>query len=723
MSDLLRLAALLLQIFSLTRFIILVVVVGCAALTLTDQGRDLLITADRSVGIVSIALLLAALQLFGVSAWYWGQKSLVPFGARLEGLMPRAPALRRWSQDIQDWYPRVLGTAPLWFIGAFALWHGRMRLATACLIAATLLTAFFWLRRRLLAQMTSGGVEFERPSEERAAELKVFLRDPAFRGPRRTLGASLAAAAFVALFIVPYFSPALPQFLGAPTIAFLWAALVIPLGASLTIVGAAYRLPVLSVTAIVLTLLVASLPELYELRKLPPSNAALAETTGPRDCALPGYADPDDRLSRYACTWLVHRVAAMARVDKIPDRIPVVLVSAEGGGSRAALWTALVLGRLQERFPTFHDAIFAMSGASGGSLGVAVYGSLVADHVDTAGDAPLTQIIRPSREMLARDFLSPALASFVFTDLVRPFAGWLPWTSNDRAATLERSWEDAYGATRGCSASSDEERARCTPLARAYDDMWAGKHAYRVPLLFLNSTQVHDGRRALLYPTAVYGQPAQRVKPIQTFEQAIDLAKELGAPIRLSTAVGLSARFPYVTPVGNIVRGPHVLQFADGGYFDNSATVTIREVAQALPVAVIYRPAGEPARSIRVTPLVLHIVNDPSPETTPDVQGIFKSWQAAAPVRTLLSTRSARSYYARVVLHDWLESNGGIFREIQLPEDKELEVPLGWTLSQRVVEAMEKRSAELQPDVIRCVDWALGNREADCGRTRPKREE
>ena len=94
-------------------------------------------------------------------------------------------------------------------------------------------------------------------------------------------------------------------------------------------------------------------------------------------------------------------------------------------------------------------------------------------------------------------------------------------------------------------------------------------------------------------------------------------------------------------------------------------------------------------------PLVLHIVNDPSPETTPDVQGIFKSWQAAAPVRTLLSTRSARSYYARVVLHDWLESNGGIFREIQLPEDKDLEVPLGWTLSARVVEAMEKRSAEL----------------------------
>ncbi len=722
MNDLLRLAALLLQLLSLTRFILLVVVIGCAALVLTDQGRDLLVTADRSVGVVSIALLLGALELLGVSAWYWSQKSLVPFGARLEGLMPRAPRLRQLSQKIQDWYPRVLGTAPLWFIGVFSLLQGRMRLATACLIAAALLTAFLWLRRRLLAQMSAGGVEFERPSEERAAELKVFLRDPAFRGPRRALAASLAIAAFVALFVVPYYSPALPQFLGAPTIAFLWAALVIPLGATLTIVGAAYRLPVLSATAIILTLLVASLPELYELRKLPPSNAGPAETANLRDCPLPGYADADDRLSRYACTWLIRRVETLARAGTIPDHIPVVLVSAEGGGSRAALWTALVLGRLQERFPTFHDAVFAMSGASGGSLGVAVYGSLVADHVDAEGDRPLTQIIKPSREMLARDFLSPALASFVFTDLVRPLAGWLPWTSNDRAATLERSWEDAYGATRGCDAGTDEERARCSPLARAFDDMWAGQRAYRVPLLFLNSTQVHDGRRALLYPTAVYGPPAQRTAPIQTFEQAIDIAKEVGAPIRLSTGVGLSARFPYVTPVGNIVSGPHVLQFADGGYFDNSATVTIREVAQALPVAVIHRPAGGPARSIRVMPFVLHIVNDPSPETTPDVQGIFKSWQAAAPVRTLLSTRSARSYYARVVLHDWIESNGGLFREIQLPEDKDLEVPLGWTLSARVVEAMEKRSAELPPEVTHCVAWALGDGDAECERTRPTRE-
>jgi hypothetical protein len=722
MGELLRLAALLLQLLSLTRFIVLVVAVGCAALALTDQGRDLLMTADRSEGLLAIALLLGALELLGISAWYWGQKSLVPFGARLESMTPRSPKWRRLAQHLQDWYPRVLGTAPLWFIGGFSALHGRLRLATACLVAAALLTLFLWLRRRMLVQMTAGKAEFERPSEERASGLQEFLRDPAFRGPRRMLAASLAFAAFVALFVVPYFSPALPQFLGAPTVAFLWAALVIPLGASLTIAGAAYRLPVLSVTAIVLTLLVASLPELYELRRLPESNATAAQTADRRVCRLPGYADPDDRLSQYACTWLVQRLDTLARDGVVPDRIPVVLVSAEGGGSRAALWTALVLGQLQEKFPTLHDAIFAMSGASGGSLGVAVYASQVADHVDGAGAVPLRQLTGPAKDMLSRDFLSPALASFVFTDLVRPLAGWLPWTSNDRAATLERSWEDAYGATRNCSASNDDERARCSPLARAYDDMWAGPRAYRVPLLFLNSTQVHDGRRALLYPTAVYGSPAQRTTPIQTFEQAIDIGKEVGKPIRLSTAVGLSARFPYVTPVGNVLTGEHVLQFADGGYFDNSATVTIREVAQALPVAVIHRPSDGPARSVRVVPFVLHIVNDPSPHTEPDVESIFKSWQAAAPIRTLLSTRSARSYYARVVLHDWLESNGGIFREVQLPEDKDLEVPLGWTLSTRVVEAMEKRSAELETAVTGCIAWATGTADAECEEfTRPRR--
>jgi hypothetical protein len=50
-------------------------------------------------------------------------------------------------------------------------------------------------------------------------------------------------------------------------------------------------------------------------------------------------------------------------------------------------------------------------------------------------------------------------------------------------------------------------------------------------------------------------------------------------------------------------------------------------------------------------------------------------------------------------------------------------VPLGWTLSARVVEAMEKRSAELRPEVTGCIAWALGAVNAECEEfTRPKRE-
>ena len=54
---------------------------------------------------------------------------------------------------------------------------------------------------------------------------------------------------------------------------------------------------------------------------------------------------------------------------------PVFIVAAEGGGLRAAYWTATVLGYLQDHWPGddhFSDHVFAISGVSGGVRGSAV---------------------------------------------------------------------------------------------------------------------------------------------------------------------------------------------------------------------------------------------------------------------------------------------------------------------------------------------------------------
>ena len=78
---------------------------------------------------------------------------------------------------------------------------------------------------------------------------------------------------------------------------------------------------------------------------------------------------------------------------KYPGQIhPLYIVASEGGGIRAAYWTAAVLGTIQDEQPAFADHVFAISGVSGGSLGAVVFASLRTERliIDrlTASDVP-----------------------------------------------------------------------------------------------------------------------------------------------------------------------------------------------------------------------------------------------------------------------------------------------------------------------------------------------
>jgi len=59
---------------------------------------------------------------------------------------------------------------------------------------------------------------------------------------------------------------------------------------------------------------------------------------------------------------------------------PVFIVSAEGGGIRAAFWTAGLLCAIQDEEPGFANHVLGISGVSGGSLGAATFAALVAEN-------------------------------------------------------------------------------------------------------------------------------------------------------------------------------------------------------------------------------------------------------------------------------------------------------------------------------------------------------
>ena len=223
--------------------------------------------------------------------------------------------------------------------------------------------------------------------------------------------------------------------------------------------------------------------------------------------------------------------------------IPMLLVSAEGGGIRAAFWTALALqcalegadstrcpavakpapGSALRRRAALRNALFLASGASGGSVGIAFW----AAHVINAAPPGTARAPTGDREdwvekRLGDDFVAPTIASMLFSDAPNAFLriGRLP----DRAAALERAFEQSYVSdttldgrlARTFAGTPLPSSLLATPFFRSFLARYdaPGLAAQPpVPLMILNSTSVTDGCRIDTAPLAlaVHGEARESV--------------------------------------------------------------------------------------------------------------------------------------------------------------------------------------------------------------------
>jgi predicted acylesterase/phospholipase RssA len=395
-----------------------------------------------------------------------------------------------------------------------------------------------------------------------------------------------------------------------------------------------------------------------------------------------GDAMPIPELRDHARKWLSER-----RTDiQAADRYPVFIVNADGGGVRSAYWTAALLSALQDRDSTFAGHVFAISGVSGGSLGAAVFAAM-AQEAHESKEAPCAALA-PFRQssgkhmpwqecafnILHRDFLAPALSAMLVPDLVRNI---LPLGEpNDRAIALEQGFEAAWYWANDNQAFSN-----------GLQDLWRGDLALHVPSLFLNCTDAVTGKRLVMSNVRLGIDNAERR----------DLAALLGERrIRLSTAVLLSARFPGISPAGWLPERPEAPDrgalVVDGGYVDNSGTLTASEVVDAIEAAM---DAEKPAFD-HVILVALMIANDPVPETPPipatsEPAGISTSIVGSllVPVQTLDVLRQVQTIKLKRDYTQHVRDLGGIvFHELTLRADS-VEFPLGWTLARPTMEAMD----------------------------------
>jgi hypothetical protein len=205
--------------------------------------------------------------------------------------------------------------------------------------------------------------------------------------------------------------------------------------------------------------------------------------------------------------------------------------------------------------------------------------------------------------------------------------------------------------------------------------------ASRIPVLLLNSTHVQSGRRYLASTAAI--QP--------TMHDVGDVLQTLRADMPLSTAIHNSARFAYVSPAGHMDRrdGVEYGHVVDGGYFENSALASLRDVYDLL------------AREHGLHPYVLYLCNDPracrASAGDPGADDTFRSAAAdelLSPFRALYRTRDARGSFARASLRaiagdhflqldvcDETPPSSDESEKVEKARARVVSPPLGWLLS------------------------------------------
>lgn len=275
--------------------------------------------------------------------------------------------------------------------------------------------------------------------------------------------------------------------------------------------------------------------------------------------------------------------------------IDVHFVSSEGGGIRAAVWTAFALQRLAAADAGFLARTFSISGVSGGAVGAAAFRACSGGGDEGSREACL-------RRLAQTDLLSPLIGAWMFEDaLARVLPTSLCATPGcgllSRGAWFEQTLEAAApGFRAGLVASGQALRSG---------------GAAHVPYLFLNATWVESGERAIGSDLRI---------DWRLFRGAKDPLRIVGADLPLGTAAHNAARFPYVNAIGALraprercqsrqgepadgaaveqaLAGPPEVcgHLADGGYFDNSGAQTTLDALQGLARCLDVRAADADA--------------------------------------------------------------------------------------------------------------------------------
>lgn len=389
-------------------------------------------------------------------------------------------------------------------------------------------------------------------------------------------------------------------------------------------------------------------------------------------------------LKEYFDQWLLDSTRQRHFKDST-SKYPVYFVMANGGASRSGYWASSVLSRLEdESGGRFSQHLFCLSGASGGSVGNAVFFSLLQNKNELlAQDTSGTPYLHATRQYLASDFLTFTLARTLGPDIFRNFI--TLYNVNDRASALGYAMENAAGN----KVFLNKKFAK--PFSRIITQK--GK-TYPYPLLMINTTRMQDGSPGVISNIRIED-------PV--FNKRVDVLSLIGEEkdMTLSTGVVLGASFPYLSPAGRIDHRPcdtckmQPSYFVDGGYFDNSGAGVVFETIFALN-NWLQLPEYSAYKN-KLDFIILHITNDILEDAPLATVNPFTN-DLAAPAKTLLGAYGTQTSVNDFRLQKYIatlynEAPGGShYKHMSLykPNDS-MQYTMSWVISKYVLKAMDKR--------------------------------
>ncbi|MHA7059814.1 patatin-like phospholipase family protein [Aquimarina sp. M1] len=282
-------------------------------------------------------------------------------------------------------------------------------------------------------------------------------------------------------------------------------------------------------------------------------------------------------LDTYMYSWLKSREHT---IRKSIDTFPVIMVSAEGGGSRAGLWSFLVHSYLYEKSDGayFDENLLSLTGASGGSVGNSMFFAEAQNANLTNRTAKFsftTNTEHPTLRYKAsaiykENYLSVALLSLLGRDLFKEVTSLFNF--KNRGQLLEEQWNQAHKKYfYDAKGQGLLDRDFLSFYKHASLENTIDVNQKIPPLLLINTTHTQTGNYNIISPVKY-----SHVRPLTGMNDFLNNVKSSypDSSITLSTAMRINASFPFITPVGEVRRvsgtkEPESDQYADAGYYDN----------------------------------------------------------------------------------------------------------------------------------------------------------